>query len=155
LHFLPPKHIVHAFNEIKSIAHDEFKQILEYFETYYIGEPNSKNSKSRKAPMFSIDLWNVYKRVAEDLPRTNNPVEVWHKVFELSCQKHSTVNKLIEQFRLEQNNTDVIIDQINSGDIFKRKRSELLKDEAVKDILADHKHKTDSMNTLKRLIKVI
>ena len=155
MHFLPPKHIVHAFNEIKSIAHDEFKQILEYFETYYIGEPNSKNSKSRKAPMFSIDLWNVYKRVAEDLPRTNNPVEVWNKVFELSCQKHSTVNKLIEQFRLEQNNTDVIIDQINSGDIFKRKRSELLKDEAIKDILADHKHKTDSMNTLKRLIKVI
>ena len=47
-----------------------------------------------------------------------------------------------------QNNTDVIIEQINSGDAYKRKRSELLKDEAIKDILSDHKHKLDSLKTL-------
>ena len=105
--------------------------------------------------MFSIDIWNVYKRVNEDLPRTNNSLEAWHKVFELGCKKHPSVNKIIEQFRLEQQNADILYDQICSGDVYARKHQNILKDDAIKTILKEHKKKSDSFSTLLKLIKVI
>ena len=61
----------------------------------------------------------------------------------------------MEQFRLEQNNTDILIDQINAGDVHTRKKSELLKDEAIKQVLADHKNKKNSMSTIEKLIQII
>ena len=105
--------------------------------------------------MFSLEIWNVFQRVNDELPRTNNSLEAWHKVFELGCKKHPTVNKIIEQFRLEQQNTDIAYDQIKSGDIYVRKNLHVLKDEAIKSILQEHKRKSDSFATLEKLINVI
>lgn len=48
----------------------------------------------------------MFNRVVEDLPRTNNSLESWHKVFELTCKNHPAVNKLIEHFRIAQQNTE-------------------------------------------------
>jgi hypothetical protein len=93
--------------------------------------------------------------VVEDLPRTNNSLESWHKVFELTCKKHPSVNKLIEHFRIEQQNTDILYDQIQAGDIYPRKKQSILKDEAIIAILSEHKKKSDSFKTLEKLIKVI
>ena len=93
--------------------------------------------------------------MVDDLPRTNNSLESWHKVFELTCKKHPTVNKLIEHFRIEQQNTDILYDQIQAVDVYKRKKQSILKDEAIIEILREHKKKTDSFNTLEKLIKVI
>ena len=91
--------------------------------------------------MFSIDIWNVFRRLVDDLPRTNNSLESWHKVFELSCKKHPTVHKIIEQFKLEQQNTDILYTQIESGDVYTRKKQNVLKDTAIINILKEQKKK--------------
>ena len=83
----------------------------------------------------------MFNRVVEDLPRTNNSLESLHKVFELTCKKHPSVNKLIEHFRIEQQNTDILYDQIQAGDIYLRKKQSILKDEAIIAILSEHKKK--------------
>ncbi|CAF0936737.1 unnamed protein product [Brachionus calyciflorus] len=115
LPFVPQNDVPKAFELIKAESPVQFKPMIIYFETYYIGNLK-KNSKSvRESPMFKHDLWNVFDRVAKDLPRTNNNLETWHKNFENSCKKHPTVNSLVHQFRLEQNFNDVIIDQLESG----------------------------------------
>jgi hypothetical protein len=62
-------------------------------------------------------------------------------VFELTCKKHPTVNKLIERFRVEQQNTDILYDQIQAGDVYLRKKQSILKDEAIIEILSVHKKK--------------
>lgn len=34
--------------------------------------------RTRKPPMFSLELWSVAARVEVELPRTTNIVESWH-----------------------------------------------------------------------------
>jgi hypothetical protein len=83
LPFLPVADVVDGFNLVKSKSPVEFNPMLDYFETYYIGN-FKRNSKSiRETPLFPICLWNVYDRVLVDLARTNNSLEVWHKNFEV------------------------------------------------------------------------
>ena len=36
----------------------------------------------RRRPCFPQELWNVCERVVEDLPRTNNSLEGWHRAFD-------------------------------------------------------------------------
>ena len=47
--------------------------------------------------------------------RTNNSQDCWHKLFAFDAKVHPTLNKLIENFRLEQNLTEVFVAQIQSG----------------------------------------
>lgn len=53
----------------------------EYFERTWIG------SRS-KASRYDISLWNIYKLVLEDIPRTNNCLEGWHNGLR-SCLRKS------------------------------------------------------------------
>ena len=50
--------------------------------------------------MFPIRIWNMYDRTQDDLPRTNNHIEGWHKGFSGNCDgTHHTVWKLIRAFQ--------------------------------------------------------
>ena len=81
LPFVPCVDVVYAFKVIKCNSPVEFNLMLEYFETYYIGKLKINSKSVREEPMFAIEIWNVYDRIEKDLPRTNNNLEAWHKVF--------------------------------------------------------------------------
>ena len=81
LPFVPCVDVVYAFKVIKCNSPVEFNLMLEYFETYYIGKLKINSKSVREEPMFAIEIWNVYERIEKDLPRTNNNLEAWHKVF--------------------------------------------------------------------------
>ncbi len=138
--------------ELKNEASDQFKVILSYFEEFYIGLP--MNETTRELPLYPIELWNVNKRLHNDLPRTNNNIESWHKAFELDCKKHPTINKIIEQFRLEQQNTTILYHQLVSGDLYSRKKDEKQKDDCIKGILENYK-KQEIMTILDQLSFVL
>ncbi|RNA13053.1 hypothetical protein BpHYR1_050011 [Brachionus plicatilis] len=118
--------------EIKNIAPSNINSLLDYFEKYYIGKLKKDSISVRAVPLFPIHIWNINDRVLHDLPRTNNSLESWHKQFEIDAKKHQTVFKVIEHFRLEQKNTDVLRIQLLSGDEYKRNSKEELKDEKIK-----------------------
>jgi hypothetical protein len=92
--------------------------MFNYFETTYIGKLVKSNTTVRKIPPYPIVRWNVYLRVVQKKARTNNSQESWHRVFAEDAHAHPTMNKLIEHFRLEQKNTQVIVSQIQSGKLF-------------------------------------
>ena len=83
LAFVPPKDVIHAFKYISSNAPNSFKEMLTYFEKYYIGNLKRGSQNQRKIPMFPIKIWSVYNRVLAGEPRTNNSLEAWHKQFEV------------------------------------------------------------------------
>jgi hypothetical protein len=58
-------------------------------------------------------MWNCYQRVLNDEQRTNNILESWHQQFQQACGYHPTLHKLIEQFRREQKNTEILVVQLN------------------------------------------
>lgn len=142
-----------SFNLLKTLAFvpiDEksstaFKPMLVYFDKYYIGKLKKGSKSIRNEPVFAISSWNVYDRVLNDLPRTNNAVEAWHKAFANDINDHPLSFKLIEFFRKEQDSTEVKIGQINLGEKYERSKASIKKDEAIKFVAENY----DSSNKLK------
>ena len=56
-------------------------KIMDYFEDTYLAKPHRRY---RRSPIFDIDIWNMYSRVLDDLPKSNNSVEGWHHSFQSS-----------------------------------------------------------------------
>ncbi|CAF0752698.1 unnamed protein product [Brachionus calyciflorus] len=139
LAFLPPKSVIFGFDSIRSIAPAEFNPILEYFEKYYIGLPLPNDKSKRNMPNFPIKMWNVYKRVIKDLPRTNNNIEAWHKALAQDIESHPTLIKLISHLKKEQKLAEKLIDEIHGGIFYPKSKKESIKDNQIKSILIDFK----------------
>ncbi|CAF0926976.1 unnamed protein product [Brachionus calyciflorus] len=93
----------------------------------------------REKVRFAPASWNVHDRVLKDMPRTNNNIESWHKNFETDAKKHPTINGLVNQFQKEQSLTDMLIDQLNSGDVYVRRNKVISRDEKIKFLCKNYK----------------
>ncbi|CAN7995246.1 unnamed protein product, partial [Ixodes hexagonus] len=88
---------------------EQHQDFLDYFENTWVGRPH-------KDPRFAISMWNC-KRVTEvSLPRTNNSVESWHRVFQSSIgASHPTVFKLLDALLSEQVRVNAMAIQLDVG----------------------------------------
>jgi hypothetical protein len=105
LSFVPPADVIAAFEEFVETCENTMVSLIDYWEDNYIG----RHRRNRRAnPRFAIDLWNVYDRLANGLPRTNNSVEAWHNSFQRTLDSHHpSVFKLINQFLQEQDHIEI------------------------------------------------
>ncbi|RNA16710.1 hypothetical protein BpHYR1_006807 [Brachionus plicatilis] len=125
LPFVPLKDTFYAFEFIKSQSPAELAP-------NYIGfvDPEDENC-SRVVPKFPPSYWNLRKRIQKGLPRSNNSLEAWHKSLSRDVGSHPNVNKLAKHLKNEQHLTDVLIEQINSGRVYPREKSEIKKDNEI------------------------
>ena len=66
---------------IRNVYNEEVDELLEYFRNTYVGR-YPQNARVRP-PLFAINVWNMYhNRIDDELPRTNNSVEGWHRRFQ-------------------------------------------------------------------------
>jgi len=121
-----------VFDKLKSTLDTELNALFKYFELNYIGLKN-KNAR------FPISTWNLYVRVLENLPRTNNSVESWHSAFTSHEKKHLTINLLVEKIRKEQSNSENYITLINTGKVFERDDKQVNLDKRMKNIVENYK----------------
>jgi hypothetical protein len=121
LAYLPVEDVELGFEIVKSTSSSKFDKILHYFEKTYIGRhvTNKKGVQKYKSPRFNIESWSVHKRVLSEIWRTTNHVESWHGSFSPNVENGLTCATLTEALRLEQQNTETLITQINTGKIFK------------------------------------
>ena len=121
LAYLPVEDVELGFEIVKSTSCSKFDKILHYFEKTYIGRhvTNKKGVQKYKSPRFNIESWSVHKRVLSEIWRTTNHVESWHGSFSPNVENGLTCATLTEALRLEQQNTETLITQINTGKIFK------------------------------------
>ena len=75
LAFVPLNDIVNAFDTVVAQM-PELDPIIDYFENNYIGV---MHRRGRRRPRFPLELWNVNNRVEEEIPKTNNHVEAYHR----------------------------------------------------------------------------
>lgn len=54
---------------------------VDYFEDNFIGR--QVRNQRRRAPRFAIALWNCFSRLDQQLPRTNNSNEGWHRAIQV------------------------------------------------------------------------
>ena len=76
LAFYPPEKVNEAFDVLAEILPGEANDVTNYFEDTYIDRPTRRY---RRPPRFDTSVWNMYSRVQDDLPKTNNAVEGWHR----------------------------------------------------------------------------
>ncbi|XP_060868983.1 uncharacterized protein LOC132943868 [Metopolophium dirhodum] len=89
--------------------------MINYFEDTWIGRPNRRNG--RRPPMFSVNMWNCYESVIQDLPRTNNSVEGWHHAFNAALgANHVSIWKFIRFLKHEQLLQEVRLEKRLSGE---------------------------------------
>ena len=106
LAFIPPCDVDASFDQLQSS--DFFKNneelldgYLKYFATTWIGSYDRRGA--RKRPLYDIGLWNCYESVLEDLPKTNNACEGFHRGFAtMLAACHPTIHKLVDALLKQQ-----------------------------------------------------
>nr|XP_014341335.1 PREDICTED: uncharacterized protein LOC106702742 [Latimeria chalumnae] len=102
LAFVPPGDVAATFEDID--APDNLIPLLDYFEDSFVRHVRCGRCGR---PLFPVELWNVRDRVCEGLPRSNNLMEGWHRVFNQSVSMaHPGIYALIKQFKKEQKHTN-------------------------------------------------
>ena len=119
LAFVPKDDVITVFDELMDSEFYidnsvDLREFLHYFEDTWIGRPARRGGRS--APLYPIELWNVHAQVVEDLPRTNNSVEGWHRGFShLLSANHPTIWKFIDGLKKEQSLNELKLEQFTAG----------------------------------------
>ncbi|XP_024889570.1 uncharacterized protein LOC112465968 [Temnothorax curvispinosus] len=119
LAFVPVDDVINAFetltqSEYFSEDNESVESVLGYFETTWIGSLDRR--KRRRSPCFPIYMWNCYDAVVNDLLRTNNAVEGWHRAFNERVRiSHASINKFINVLKSEQSTLELLIAQSRAG----------------------------------------
>lgn len=119
LSFVPEVDVIDSFNIIIE-SHffteneDTLHSIIDYFEDTWIGRPT--RNRRRRAPKFPISMWNCFNAVIDDLPKTNNSIEGWHRHFSsLIGAHHPSFWTFVENLKKEQSLNEKKMEQIISG----------------------------------------
>lgn len=118
LAFIPPEDVIKSF-ELLTIdafysSSPNMISFIDYFEDTWIGQPVRRGR--RREPKFGIRIWNCFYRVTDDIAKTNNSVEGWHRGFHsMLGSDHPTIWKLINGFKKEQSVNEVRILQYQAG----------------------------------------
>ena len=118
LAFIPPNDVVDAFERLTDLIRNQYGDatdgVLDYFEDTYIGR--FRRNAARATPNFPIQMWNMFHRTHEELPRTNNHIEGWHRKFQSICMcYHPTFWKFINLLKKEQTLNRVDMVQAEAG----------------------------------------
>jgi len=135
LAFVPVSDVVKGYALIVDDFDDEDYPLLDYFERVWVGKKKGRGLCSfkfiyfmssiihnpylgiqRYQPKFSLQLWNMYERVIQDLPRSNNSIEGWHHAFNSRVSiKHPSIVKLTKCILREQSRFEVDIERLRAG----------------------------------------
>lgn len=118
LAFVPPPDVQDTFDIIVNdpfySSSQSIEEFVDYFEDTWIGR--RRRGGRRRVPMFETNEWNCYQRVLEDVSKTNNSVEGWHRAFSVMLgADHPTIWRLIEALQKEQSLNELKIAQYLSG----------------------------------------
>ena len=151
--FVDTPDVPQAFYDLETEIRNNFGNqngvdaVLDYFEDTYIGR--QRRGRPRAQPMFLIELWNMYDRTLEELPRTNNEIEGWHNRFNGNCDgSHPTLWKLLKSFKREESLVRAEIFQLIGGHPVVQKRKYADCAARVLNIVEDYPQRLGTLSTI-------
>lgn len=115
LAYVPSRHVVATFQQLKNHAPACLNEFVEYFETTYVGIP-ARGRRAEKRPRYAIDTWNQYTIVLAGQDSTNNVSEGWHNRFRIVVAKHHPdLYSALNEFRKEQGDTEIKFLELTQG----------------------------------------
>ena len=125
LAFVPPEHVYDHFQSLKKMEFFQTKlngqlavdlgiqNLLQYVEKTWIGHYHRNRFV---APLFPINLWNMYHLTLHGFPRTNNSVEAWHNaIMGFFGIYHPNIFKFIDGIKKEQDSVEIIVAKMMAG----------------------------------------
>ncbi|XP_024943874.1 uncharacterized protein LOC112494815 [Cephus cinctus] len=96
LEFVPVGHVIVKFQELMECVRTDMVR--------------------RRLPVIKLEHWNQYEATLNDLPRTNNSVEGWHRAFSsIISAVHANIWKFIDAFKKEENLSSIKLSQLIGG----------------------------------------
>lgn len=124
LSYVPTDNITNEFLKIKEKYYNniERKKIIDYFEENFISSNNSGIITK------NFTFWNVYERLLKHYPTTTNSLEAWHKHMNSKIyRKSQNITKIIDILKSEENKTNIMKNNIISGNYRIKKRKNVFK----------------------------
>ena len=110
LAFVPPNHVLTAFRKLKANVSQDMNPLLDYIGKTYV------RNTGRRRPRYPIDTWNVYQRTLDQLDRTNNVVEAWHRRLNLLVGKaHPTLYTFLTELQKEEKYVETKREDLEQG----------------------------------------
>ncbi|CAF4772830.1 unnamed protein product [Rotaria socialis] len=85
--------------------------VIEEFEKLQVDSPDSLDA-----------IWSCFSRLDNQLPRTNNSNEDWHRAVQHSVRLNPSIYESIKDLQMEQHATLVMAEQLQAGLVKKVKR---------------------------------
>ena len=137
LAFVPEEDVVDCYNILMTDFPESALNVAVYFEETYIGKRLPDNS--RRIPPFPIRIWNIFERVREQLPRTNNAVEGWHNALNSSIGcSHPSVSKLFKCLQREQSLQEANLIKWEAGSTMVRSKKSIERENRIQLLVADY-----------------
>ena len=118
--------------------------MIDYFESNYID--------GAQPARFPMKIWNLFKRVSQDLPRGSCAQESWHGVFAQRLASHPSTSRLLQAMREEQQLTEFNLSQNEKGP--KRRKAEREKDILIKQATESYK-RANVLAYLKKIAEIM
>ena len=114
--------------------------IVKYFVKTYVGVQGSgRNGRGRVDPMYPHELWNVYDRTLNGIPRTTNSVEAFHSAFNNSVTNaNPTIWKLLDGLHQEDSLGKLKLGQHHSGEPEDKKEQREQKERRLQNLLKSY-----------------
>ncbi|CAM4775069.1 unnamed protein product [Rotaria magnacalcarata] len=113
LAFIEPTIVANAFELLCTNLDDNYQQILDYIEDNYI---ERRRGRTRRQAPYPIDFWNMMERVKNNMHRTNNNIEGWHRKLNSAFQcSHPTLWSFLDKLMKEENNIHLYILNATTG----------------------------------------
>ena len=128
----------------------ELEELTNYFEDTWIGRPFRRR---RREAIFKPEMWTTFERVLEDLPKTNNSLEGWHRTLQVTLgYNHPTFYKFVEFLKLEQDNTGKKVLRMRAGHDDSRKKTKYQRTaKVIKTLVSEYGNRTNKLEYLQNI----
>jgi hypothetical protein len=96
---------------------------FKYISLIYLIAYNANLGSRSCKPKFSLQLWDIYERVIQDLPWSNNAIEGWNHAFNNRLSiKHLSITKFTKCILRERSRFEIDIERLRAGEQPKKKK---------------------------------
>ncbi|CAF3602513.1 unnamed protein product [Rotaria socialis] len=104
LALIPEQFVIEEFEKLQVDSPDSLDDFVDYYEDNFIA------------------IWSCFSRLDNQLPRTNNSNEDWHRAVQHSVRLNPSIYESIKDLQMEQHATLVMAEQLQAGLVKKVKR---------------------------------
>uniref|UniRef100_A0A914WZ02 MULE transposase domain-containing protein n=1 Tax=Plectus sambesii TaxID=2011161 RepID=A0A914WZ02_9BILA len=149
--FVPLADLEDVWDQLVASLNQQLRPLFKYFDEYYIGK--RQLAGTRNLPRFPREVWSMFERTRDGLPRTNNSMEALHKSLNAHfAVDHPNTWQVINKMQRLQQSLDCDIVDLLAGRPLKRCKPELLwvcHNQAKQSIVREYDLYTDKIEFLR------